>query len=661
MSRISICFLWHMHQPFYKDLVKNEYRLPWTRMHALKDYYGMVKVLEDFPSVHQTFNVVPSMLMQVEEYAEGKAADPWLHLAGKPTEELNEADHAFLSKYFFQANERHLIRRWPRFGELLDLQRGGRAWNTRDWRDLQVWSQLAWLDEEYLEHDAEVLRLLQKGHSFSREDQLSMLAIQQRVLREVLPVYRRFATRGQIEISATPFYHPILPLLCDSDIARVAHPGVPLPTRFRYPEDARLQLERSRRYVKEKLGVEVHGLWPSEGSVSDEALTIAAECGFRWFATDNGVLARTRHEPATPELTYRPWQWSVGDHHMHVLFRDHWLSDQIGFVYSQWNPADAVDHFLRSVRENCAPLQRHGEPVLAPVILDGENAWEYYDKGGREFLRQLYGAIAADPALEAVTVSEAIERVPTRRLGNIFPGSWINANFDIWIGAPEDNTAWEYLLQARRAYDETPETPEQDRELALEELLIAEGSDWCWWYGPEHSSDNREEFDELFRAHLANVWLALRLPVPPELRRPILLGAQTGEQNVPPRRELEISFDGRESSFWEWNDAGRWIADTRAGAMHGGQQPLRELRYGYDAAGDLVLAMQLDAKFQPEFAVDEMKAPPAVLINGRLTELRLAAPSADSPVLQVKVLEAGKPVQQIELRAMRHSACRWPA
>src|SRR4051812_35297851 len=243
MQHIYLCFVWHMHQPFYKDLVSGEYKLPWTRMHGLKDYYGMVKVLEDFPTVHQTFNLVPWMMVQIEENATGTAHDSFLRAALKPAEHLAEAEQAFILQYFFQANLARMIYRYPRYGELYNtwqstgnnVARARQAFGAQGFRDLQVLSQLAWFDEEFLAKDPDIRALVQKGRDYSIDEQQMLGRKQTEVMGKVLPVYTEFAAKGQIEISTTPFYHPILPLLCDSNIAEVSHPYVPLPSRFRYP------------------------------------------------------------------------------------------------------------------------------------------------------------------------------------------------------------------------------------------------------------------------------------------------------------------------------------------------------------------------------------------------------------------------------------------
>jgi len=299
------------------------------------------------------------------------------------------------------------------------------------------------------------------------------------------------------------------------------------------------------------------------------------------------VLARTLNAPVTAADTYQPYLWRQGQQQIHVLFRDHQLSDLIGFVYSGMDAREAAAHFLTEVRDNCRLILKQGRDAVVPIILDGENAWEYYFENGRPFLRELYSRISSDPELAALTVSEAIKAVPARELTHIFPGSWIDANFDIWIGDEEDNSAWEHLLAARRAYDlalKSPRSgliPEEAKRLAWEEILIAEGSDWCWWYGPEHSSLNRVEFDQLYRSHLANVYRLLGEEIPPGLNKPILKGHEAG-LHEPPSGLIQPEIDGLVSSHLEWSDAGHYRIDHRSGAMHSRRSLIQELQYGSD-------------------------------------------------------------------------------
>jgi len=593
--QIYLCFLWHMHQPFYKDLVSGEYRLPWTRMHALKDYYGMVRLLGEFPGLRQTFNLVPSLVAQMEEYAAGEARDPFLAAALAPAESLSEEQRHFILQYFFQANRDRLIYRYPRYRELyerwegagMDPRQASRYFSTQDYRDLQVLSQVSWFDEEFQETDAEVAELVNRASDYTLEDQQLMGRKQGEIVKAAIEAYSRAAARRQIEISTTPFYHPILPLLCDSDIAAEAHPGLPLPRRFRRPEDARAQLTRAREFIQQRFGQWPVGLWPSEGSVSNEALALAAQAGFEWAATDQGVLEKTLQACATGPggRLYQPFVWEQEGQRLSLIFRDHYLSDLIGFVYSRLGAEEAAADFTRRLVEIGEPFLASGRDVLIPIILDGENAWEFYERNGRPFLRALYRRIQADQRFRSVTVSEAISQLPAQPLRTISPGSWINANFDIWIGAEEDNRAWNLLGEARQFFDRAAASAPNPaaRELAYQELLIAEGSDWCWWYGPEHETANSREFDELFRNHLANVYHALGSEPPEDLARPI--ARQPGRAVCQePTGYVRPVVDGEVSSYFEWIGAGLYRPDTRTGAMHGKRFLVRELQYGSDGA-----------------------------------------------------------------------------
>jgi len=616
MNKIHLVVLWHMHQPQYRDPETGRYVLPWTRLHALKDYWGMVKILEEFPKFHATFNVVPALGLQLEEYASGTFNEPWFELAFRDAEKLSKEDKNEILQRAFQVNHERFLTRWPRFQELYEWTRqagGAQATVTftpRDWRDLQLLSQLAWMDEEWIARDATINKLSAKGKDFTEKDKAALKQKQLEFLKLVLPIYREAAERGQIEVSTTPFYHPILPLVCDSDIARVSNPSTPLPRRaYRHPEDAREQLRRAREYHQRVFGVQPAGLWPSEGSVSDQALAIAAEEGFKWFGTDEGVLGRTLNlgffrdgtgVAANGERLYRPWRLKTSSSKITGLFRDHHISDLIGFVYSRMDAkAGAADLHgrLRAIGERVQSKQ----PLTVCLFLDGENAWEYYPGNGREFLREFYGRIQADPDFRALTASEAIAAAgDISETQTIFPASWINANFDVWIGHAEDVQAWDLLWDAREAYASAEDAKAQarkdaptDAELqdAKESLLAAEGSDWCWWYGPEHSTANDAEFDALYRKHLTGIYRALGKIAPDELAKPIKRQPEHA-LHLPPSEYLRVDVNGRDTSYFEWLGAGLYSPERRSGAMHGRTYYLRELRYGFEAER---LCIRLDA------------------------------------------------------------------
>jgi alpha-amylase/alpha-mannosidase (GH57 family) len=586
---IHLLFLWHMHQPYYKDLVTGEYRLPWVRLHALKDYYGMVKLLDEFPGLHQTFNLVPSLIAQLEEYVAGTAQDPFLQAAARPSEEMNLAERRFAIQYLFQANADNMIGRYPRYRELWqefytrpqDAQNNARRISNAALTDLQVLSQIAWMDEFFLD-DPCISELIGKGRDFSLKDQEQVIQVQQDFLAKVLPAYAAAGKRGAIEISSSPFYHPILPLICDTNEGAVSHHGLTLPAqRFSHPEDAREQITRGLDLHERVFGARPRGMWPSEGSVSNEALAIAHDLGVKWMATDEGVLCRSlgsvferdgtgRLDAAAASQLYQVFRWQQRDAEMNLLFRDHSLSDLIGFVYSGVPAQEAADDFLCRVKQAAEPVLAKGRTAVVPVILDGENAWEFYPQSGREFLRRLYDGIQKDPAIEALTISEAIEREPQpQRLGSIVPGSWINSNFDVWIGAPEDNLAWDQLSAARDFFTENAgKVSEERRALAYQELLIAEGSDWNWWYGPEHHSANDADFDELYRKHLSNIYLSLGGTPPDVLAQPIA-GVHAKPQFTPQTSYIHPAVDGKGIGYFEWLGAASHVADRHSSAMHG--------------------------------------------------------------------------------------------
>jgi len=502
---ISVSFLWHMHQPFYKDLVRQSYVMPWAYLHATKDYLGMAALAEEFPGVHQTFNLVPSLLVQVQEYASETANDPAFELAFKPAEALTGEERGLVLERFFPVPVRTMLQPFPRYFELYERRSDPsrhHEFSDQDIRDIQVWWTLVWLD-----HDRRPKEFVAKGRDFSEKDKEVLRRLVVDTIREVVPAYRRVQDKGIIEISTTPFYHPILPILIDSQVdGRV-------PVDFQFPFDAREQLARAQAYMREHFGKAPEGLWPSEGSVSNEVALIASSVGFRWMATDEGILAKSGVDLSwdnRPRL-YKPYMRNG----ITVFFRDRQISDLIGFQYMHSPAAEAAADLLNRVKS--AP---DGSHVL--LALDGENPWDYYPNNGRDFLRRVFEAIERDDALQAVTLSEACKRMPAEKLDWLAPGSWANANFSIWIGHPEDHQAWEWIARVRSALMERKGSISPDLwNQAYEELLVAEGSDWMWWFGNDFSSDSDALFDSLFRQHIRNIFQLIGLPEPEGLQNPI--------------------------------------------------------------------------------------------------------------------------------------------
>ena len=503
---VLVSFLWHMHQPFYKDLVRQCYVMPWAYLHGTKDYLGMAALAEEFPDVHQTFNLVPSLILQIEEYARGTAQDASLELAFRPVDELTSEDRSGIIERFFPVPTRTMLQPFPRYFELHE-RRGGASRNhgsfsDQDILDIQVWWTLVWMD-----HDRRPKDLVEKGRGFSEKDKASLRKLVQKTIRDIVPTYRRMQDAGIIEISTTPFYHPILPILIDSQVD--GH----VPVDFHFPYDAREQLARALSFMKDRFGRQPRGVWPSEGSVSNDVALLAASLGIRWMATDEGILAKSGVDLNwdNRRRLYHPYK--RGD--MTLFFRDRTISDLIGFQYMHAPAAESAADLIRRLKD----MPNNSHVVIA---LDGENPWDYYPNSGRDFLRCAFEGIHKDNALEAVTLSEAMTRVPEEKLDWLAPGSWANANFSIWIGHPEDHQAWHWIVRARDALmARKDEVPEDKWNLAYEELLVAEGSDWMWWFGNDFSSDSDAIFDSLFRQHIGNIFQLVGLPEPEGLMNPI--------------------------------------------------------------------------------------------------------------------------------------------
>ena len=564
---VKLALLWHMHQPYYEDLLTGEHILPWVRLHAIKDYWGMAALLREFPGLRVTFNLVPSLIAQVQAFAADRARDRHLATGLTPAAALSADDARWMVANGFHAPYERMIAPYPRYAELHAARMAGRPFGVDEVRDLQVWHKLAWMDPDLLRTDHRLRDLVEKDRAYTEQDKAVLRQIELEILRRVVPEYREASARGQVELSTSPFYHPILPLLCDSDVHLRAHPGAARPrVHFSRPQDARLQIDRALRFHEETFGQRPLGVWPSEGSVSDEALRLIGDAGATWAATDEDILARSLGEPMQAERLYRPYR--VGAAGPALLFRDHALSDRIGFTYQSWDAAAAAEDFIGHVREAGRRFDgAAAETPIVSVILDGENAWEHYAGGGRPFLRALYGALQAAPDIQTVTMAEAAAS-PARTLGGVFPGSWINSDFYIWIGHRDDHRAWDQVSAARATYDaRTALVSNEARDRALEEILIAEGSDWFWWYGDDHSSDHDSDFDELFRRHLRNAYAALGAPIPEDLfATNISTGA--GPDRLQPTGYLSITPDGRDTSYLEWVGAVAPSLTRPAGAMH---------------------------------------------------------------------------------------------
>ncbi len=536
----------------------------------------MAQHLERHPKMHATINLVPSLIKQIEEYLSGEAVDPVVALMTKPAASLTTAEQDFMLEHFFRANEQTMIGKSERYRELYakafepttpqppiesrasSSKGGGAGFFEQDYRDLAVHYSLAWTGA--IARQSEPFKsLIAKDRGFTEDDKQQLHTAQLRNVREIFPLHRKLAKRGQIELTTTPFYHPIMPLLIDTNVALESMPNATLPaTRFEAPEEADEQMRRAHAFFKSHIGMNPSGVWPSEGSVSQDTLALIRKNGFTWTATDEGVLKNSIEDETfkvagqtiKPEhAKYFPWRGKTSEGPLTIFFRDHRLSDDIGFTYQSWNAKEAVAHFIGNLHEiRLSLVQEYGEKILddacVSVILDGENCWEYYQNNGFDFLDTLYTELVADKQIATLTFSEAIEASSAKHLPilpRVVAGSWINSNFRIWIGHDEDNAAWDALGRAKESFDQVKLRATKMRgaakkeglariELAHEELMIAEGSDWCWWYGDDHANAQKDIFDELFRMHLRAMYVHLDLTVPPDLLR-----------GIPSRGELIVS------------------------------------------------------------------------------------------------------------------------
>ncbi|MEW6068623.1 MAG: glycoside hydrolase family 57 protein [Nitrospirota bacterium] len=595
---LYISILWHMHQPFYKDPATEIYRLPWVRLHGTKDYLDMIDILTEFPDIKLTYNFTPSLLEQITDYTDNNAKDRHLDFSLKKASELNTEEKLFMLENFFLANWENMIKPFPRYYDLLirrgvhitksDLIRITKYFSDKDFLDLQVLFNLCWIDPILRAKDAFLEGLAEKGRDFTEEEKNILISRQISLLKEIIPKYKEIAAKGQIELSFSPFYHPILPLLCDTNSARIAMPDADLPQRrFLHHEDAEKQIRMGMDYFKRLFGYYPAGMWPSEGSVSEDVLRLIAKEGIKWIGTDEDILSISLDKPLRdssrniiePDMLYRPYRFED----VSIIFRDHIVSDLIGFVYSKWEPQKAAKDLINKLLQIRASLPKDS-PHLLSIILDGENAWEYYKNDGYDFLKYLYEGLSKEERLKTITISEYLTKHDNGKpLTRLHAGSWINANFSIWIGHEEDNMAWDYLTETRNELEAFQKlNSDKDLSDAWRAIYIAEGSDWNWWYGDEHTTDTQNDFDELFRLNLMKVYKEMGKDIPDYLFTPILKEDRSITPAITVRGFIEPKIDGIVSSYYEWYQSAYMDIKKSGGSMHRSESIFCNLYYGFN-------------------------------------------------------------------------------
>jgi len=601
---LYVAFIWHQHQPLYKSPgsggsnSRSQYRLPWVRLHGTKDYLDLVLMLEKYPKLHQTVNLVPSLILQLEDYIADKAFDSYLEVSLTPTEKLGWEQKEFIIQHFFDANHHTMIDPHPRYAELYQQkQKKGQTWCLENWQgadysDLLAWHNLAWIDPLFWD-DSEIAALLKKGRGFDLGDRQRIYSKQKEIISRIIPQHKKMQDAGQLEVTTTPYTHPILPLLADTNSGRVAVPSMTLPeSRFQWAEDIPRHLRKAWDLYKDRFGVIPRGLWPSEQSVSPKILPYIIDQGFKWICSDEAILGWTiKHffhrdtagNVQQPELLYRPYRLETAAGNLSIVFRDHRLSDLIGFTYgsmpAKQAAADLVGH-LQAIAKMHRDRQPD-EPWLVTIALDGENCWEFYPQDGKPFLEALYQSLSNEPRIQLVTVSEYLNKFPatnTISATQLHSGSWVDGSFTTWIGDPAKNRAWDYLTQGREILAKHPEATEENNPDAWEALYAAEGSDWFWWFGEGHSSNQDAIFDQLFREHLIGLYEALNEPIPGYLKTPVEI--HEARTDHAPEGFIHPVIDGK-GDEQDWDKAGRIEIGGARGTMHV-SSPIQRLWYGVD-------------------------------------------------------------------------------
>lgn len=621
MKKTYVSFLWHFHQPYYKDSVDGDFRMAWVRLHGVKDYISMATLMKEFSGMKATFNFTPSLIAQFNDYISGTGEDLIQKICKKNPGDLSYEEKYFVLDKCFQANWNTLIKTYPRYEQLYKKRRITvkkaeeihNLFSEQDIQDLRVLFNLAWIHQTEIDKDPFLKELQKKGEKFSQSELNTLMEKHKEILARIIPDYKSLSENGQAELITSPFYHPILPLLFDMKSSLAGMPNNPLPKRQgELTEDGIAQIKKGVELFNNTFGFAPRGMWPSEGSVSMDIIPTLAENGIQWIATDEEILGNSlsrniKDLQERPRLLYQPYSVNSSGSEISIIFRDLYLADLIGFKYQSWDSNAAAQDLVRKLEQIGAYAP---DNAMINIILDGENAWEYYPNNAIEFFRNLYGTLANNNSLVPVTVSEYLTNFPpTNKITNLFPGSWINHNFYIWVGHKEDVKAWEYLFKARDTLKKATEQGTADNSKlakAWEELYIAEGSDWFWWYGDDHSSGEDELYDMLFREHLKNIFKNLDMPVPDYLSIPVISeGIRTPFTS--PKEFLVVRFDGEDSNYFEWIGAGKFDVQSEKGAMDSDAELLiQKLYFGFNI-DNFFLRIDMDNNNAGEILSDNSK------------------------------------------------------
>lgn len=596
----STVILWHMHQPYYVNPLTQTAMMPWVRLHCVKGYLDMVDAATAHPDLRVNFNFTPVLIKEILELSEGKVKDLWEGLSRKSPEYLSDEEKIQILENFFKIHWDNHIYPFPRYLQLLEL-RGQRVtresltvsikhFTDQDYRDLQTWYNLSWCGFSAEKRFPELKEFKRRRDFFTEEEKHRVLDIHREIVKSILPLYRQAQEQGFIELTTTPFYHPIMPLVYDTDFAKRCMPGRALPPKFTAPEDVLAQLQMAQEQHTAVFGKPARGMWPSEGSVCPEVIPLMEKVGIHYFLTDEGILFQSlRNDPAWKGRSidhlelFQPWNCKHEGSEVKALFRERPLSDFIGFNAARNTTPVAVDHMIFNM-EHIASIAPRSEGVLC-LALDGENVWESFPDGGEEFLRTFYQKCTRSEKIKTRLLGEYFERVTQSPvIKEIHSGSWINSNFDIWIGDEEENQGWEWLGKTRHFLVEQlkeKKWPEAVIKAAWDEIYAAEGSDWFWWYGPDFETECDFLFDELFRTHLKNVYQILGVESPRYLDIPICSVQHSSAVFTEPFDWIEPIINGESTSFFDWLGAGEYNMERQQTAMFHADRIVRDLRYGF--------------------------------------------------------------------------------
>ncbi|MEA3315449.1 MAG: glycoside hydrolase family 57 protein [Campylobacterota bacterium] len=585
-KKLKLAFLWHMHQPYYKDDKNSSTMMPWVFLHCLKDYYDIPWYSQKFDGIKATYNLVPSLIEQIKSYINHSANDKLLETIKKDIRVLNSEDIAILEHYLFLSNEKNMIKPLKRYYELYLKYKSHNTiknFESQEILDTQMLFLLSWCGNYLRKNNHIVKTLLLKGNLFTHSEKLKLIDTLIKFLPTILEYYKQLNNNQKITLCTTPYYHPITPLLLDINSAKEARADVTIPNiESSFKELGERNTTDAIRYFEENFGVKPTGFWPAEGSVSQKTAELFSTNSLRWFCSDEEILFKTLNDRDKKNI-YKNYFLKTNENFIDVRFRDHFLSDAIGFEYSQKDPKQSVDEFishLKNIYDSC------DFNPLVNVILDGENAWEFFPNNAQEFFYELYKSFENTPWIECVTMDEISSDKDIKKvdISHLASGSWINGNFDIWIGSDEKNRAWELLDITKKDYDKEKEhLNDEVKELIEKEFMIALGSDWFWWYGDEHFTVQAKEFDELFRKHLINIYNLMNIDTPLDILIPIVKDTQNSSFHIKPKSFITPTVDGIKSDYFEWLDCGQIDITKEFSVMDSTNNIVTKVLYGYDS------------------------------------------------------------------------------